>query len=174
MKRVILVYGCIAGLILAAMMFATLPFMHHLSLKTSEVIGYTTMVIAFLMVFFGVRSYRDGVGGGAVGFGRALGVGLLITLIGSAFYVAAWEVVYHFFMPDFFDGYIDAVLREARAHGASEAQLAEQAKQMADFKVLYQNPLVNIAMTLMEPLPVGVAMSVVAAGILRRRPLPAI
>ncbi len=169
MQRVILVYGSIAGAILAAVMFATLPLMHHVSLKSSEVIGYTTMVVAFLMVFFGVRAYRDGAGGGAIGFGRALGIGLLIALLGSVFYVAAWEVIYHFFMPDFFDGYIEAVLREARAHGASEAQLAEQARQMAEFKEMYRNPLVNIAFTLLEPLPVGVVMSLVSAGILRRR-----
>ena len=40
------------------------------------------MVLAFLMVFFGVRSYRDNVAGGHVTFGRAFKVGLLITLVG--------------------------------------------------------------------------------------------
>ena len=43
------------------------------------VIGYTTMVIAFLLIFFGVRSYRDNVAGGTVRFGRAFAVGALIA-----------------------------------------------------------------------------------------------
>ena len=51
-------------------------------------IGYTGMVLAFLMVYFGVRSYRDNVAGGQIGFGRAFVVGLAITFVASACYVA--------------------------------------------------------------------------------------
>ena len=35
--------------------------------------GYVTMVLAFLLVYFGVRSTRDTVGEGTVGFGRRAG-----------------------------------------------------------------------------------------------------
>ena len=45
-------------------------------------------LMAFLMVYFGVKSYRDNVAGGRVTFGRALQVGLLITVLASACYVA--------------------------------------------------------------------------------------
>jgi len=170
MKRVVLRYGCIAGLILAVCMGATVPFMHHIPNELAMAIGYTTMVIAFLMAFFGVRAYRDEEGGGSISFGRALSVALLITLLGSVFYVAAWEVIYHFFMPDFMESYSAAVLEKARTGGATEAQLAAQAKEMAEFAQMYKNPLVSIAFTLLEPLPVAVLMSFAAALILRRRP----
>jgi hypothetical protein len=57
----------------------------------SLIIGYTSMVLAFLMIFAGIKSYRDNVADGTVSFGRALVIGLLITLVASACYVATWE-----------------------------------------------------------------------------------
>src|SRR4029434_4212035 len=81
MKKTVLTFGLIGGAILAAMMFATLPFMDKFSFDRGELIGYTTMSPAFLLVFFGIRSYRENVGGGQITFGRAFAVGILITLV---------------------------------------------------------------------------------------------
>ena len=83
MKKTVWTFGLIAGGILSAMMLLTMPFIDRIGTDHGEVIGYTTMVLAFLLVFFGIRSYRDNVGGGTVGFGRALAVGSLIVLIGD-------------------------------------------------------------------------------------------
>ena len=66
MKRTVLVYGLIAGAVLSLMLMVTLPFQEAIGFDTGAVIGYTTMVAAFLLIFFGVKSYRDSVGGGAV------------------------------------------------------------------------------------------------------------
>src|SRR5215510_15001155 len=87
MKRTVLVFGLIAGAIMAAMMFITMPLIDRIRPERAEIIGYTTMVIAFLMIFFGIRSYRENVGGGSISFGRALSVGLLIVLVASICYV---------------------------------------------------------------------------------------
>ena len=38
------------------MMLLTLPFLDKTGFDTGEIIGYTSMVLAFLMVYFGVRS----------------------------------------------------------------------------------------------------------------------
>ena len=94
MKRIILTFGLISGAILSALMLITFPFHEELGTDFSMVMGYATMVAAFLLVFFGVRRYRDTVGGGAIGFGKAFQVGILIALISSACYVATWEVMY--------------------------------------------------------------------------------
>ena len=45
------------------------------------------MVLAFLLIFFGVRSYRDNVAGGRVRFGRAFAVGASIAAVASVCYV---------------------------------------------------------------------------------------
>jgi Protein of unknown function (DUF4199) len=169
MQRIVLSFGLIGGGMLAALMLATLPFQDQIGFERGAIVGYTTMVLAFLMVYVGVRSYRDTMAGGAITFGRAVQVGLLISLVITVCYVATWQVMYYGFMPDFFDKYTAFALEKARQGGASEADLARQAKDLRDFAVMYQNPLVNIAFSLLEPLPVGLVVTLVTAGVLRRR-----
>jgi hypothetical protein len=170
MTKIVVTFGLIAGAIMAAMMFLTLPFQEQIGFDKGLIVGYTSMVLAFLMIYFGVRSYRDNVTGGQLTFGRAFAVGVMITLVATVCYVAAWEVIYHNFMPDFVDKYAAQVIAEAKAAGASEAKIAEQVKQMNDFKEMYKNPFYNVAMTAIEPLPVGLVLALVTAGVLRRKP----
>jgi hypothetical protein len=170
MRKIVLTFGLIAGGIMAAMMVITVPFMDQLEHgATALVVGYASMVLAFLMVFFGIRTYRDNVGGGTVKFGRALAVGVLITLIATACYVATWEVIYYNFMPDFMDKYAAKQVENVKKSGASEAKIAETEKAMAQLAVAYKNPLVNIAYTSIEPLPVGLLFALISAGVLSRR-----
>ncbi len=169
MRKIVLTFGLIAGAILSAMMLITLPFHDEIGFDRSLIVGYTTMVLAFLMVFFGVKSYRDNVAGGSVTFGRALIVGLMITAIASACYVTTWELVYHKLAPDYLDKYGAYTIEKARKSGATDAQIAGKRKEMAEFKEMYKNPLVNIAFTFLEPLPVGVLFAFVAAGALSRK-----
>ena len=170
MKKVVLTFGLISGALSAVMMLMTVPFMDRLGFDRGAVYGYTAILLSFLLVFFGIRSYRDNVGGGGVTFGRAFTVGLLITIISSACYVATWEVIYFKLAPGFSDKYAAYALDKARRNGATDAQLAETARQLEQFKVMYSNPLVNAAMTFVEPFPVGLLVTVVSAAVLRRRP----
>lgn len=172
MQRIVLTFGLIGGGVLALMMFATLPFTEQIGFDRGAIVGYTTMVLAFLMVYFGVRSYRDTVAGGSLTFGRALQVGLLITAVITICYVVTWQVMYYGFMPDFLDRYTANALEKARLGGASEADLAQQSRDLRDFAVMYQNPLVNIAFSLLEPLPVGLVFTLVTAGVLGRKKRP--
>ena len=168
MRRIVLTFGLIAGAVLSVMMLIQMSFIDRIGFERGMVIGYTTMVLAFLLVYFGIRSYRDNVGGGRVGFGRAVAIGLLIMSIASACYVATWEVVYFGFMPDFADKYAAHELDRARRSGATAAELAKKTQELAQFREEYRNPLVNVAYTFLEPLPVGLVMTLVSAGILRR------
>lgn len=168
MKKTVLTFGLISGAIISVLMLATVPFMHRIGMSGGMVIGYTTMVLAFLLVFFGIRSYRENVGDGRISFGRALAVGFLIMLITCACYVITWEFIYFNFMPDFAEKYAAFALEEARSHGASAAELAKQAEDMKRFQQMYSNIFFNIALTLLEPLPVGLIMTFISALILRR------
>lgn len=169
MRKIVLTYGFIAGAILAAMMLLTIPFMDRIGFDKGEIIGYSTMVLAFLMVYFGVKSYRDNVAGGSVTFGRAFVVGLMITLVASVCYVATWQVVYYKLAPDFTDKYVAYAVDKAKKSGATEAQVATQKKEITEMMDMYKNPLVNIGITLLEPLPVGVLFTLVSAGVLSRK-----
>ena len=154
---------------LSAMMLMTAPFLEQIGFDKGEIIGYTTMVAAFLMVYFGVKSYRDNVAGGSVTFGRAFVVGLMITIVASVCYVATWQVVYYKLAPDFIEKYAAHATEKTKKSGATDAQIALQKKEMAEFVEMYKKPLVNIAFTFLEPLPVGLLFTLVTAGVLSRK-----
>ena len=169
MKKTIGTFGLIAGAILSVMMLATIPFMDTIGFDRGEIIGYTSMVLAFLLVFFGVRSYRENVGGGEVTFGRALAVGSLIVVVASMCYTATWEVIYFKITPDFTTKYAAHMVDKARKSGASEAAIDAKVAEMKELSKMYENPLMNAAVTMLEPLPVGLVIALVSAGVLRRK-----
>jgi hypothetical protein len=175
MKRIVLTFGTISGAIFAAMFAVTVPLYRSgaLGFDHGEIVGYTTMFFALLLVFFGIRSYRENVGGGAITFGKAFQVGILITLISCAIYVVSWEIVYFNFFPDFADKYASHTIEKMRARGATAAGIEATKKQMADFKRLYANPFINAGMTFLEVFPIGLVMTLASAAILRRKTPPA-
>jgi hypothetical protein len=170
MKRVVLVFGLISGAISSAMMFLTLPFINSgaINSKNGYVIGYTAIFLSFLLVFFGIRTCRENAGG-AISFGRAFSVGILITLISCVFYVLSWEIIYFNFIPDYGDKYAARAIDTMREKGATEAAIAAKKQEMEKFKALYKNPLFNAAMTFIEPFPVGLVVTLLSAAILRKR-----
>jgi hypothetical protein len=169
MRRTVWTFGLIAGGILSAMMLLVLPFQDAIGFDRGAVVGYTTMVLAFLLVHFGIRSYRDTVGGGSVGFGRAFVVGALIVVVASVCYTATWQVVYFKISPDFTEKYQAHEVEKARERGASQAAIDARVAQVQRFAEMYDNPLFNVAITFIEPLPVGLLIALASAGVLRRR-----
>lgn len=169
MQKTIWTFGLIAGAIMSVMMVVTMRLLPNIGFDKGEVIGYTAMVAAFLLVFFGVRSYRDNVAKGAIGFGRAFAVGVGIVAVASLCYTATWEVLYYNYLPDFGARYEQYSVDRARARGASETELAKMRLEARQFQESYKNPVYNSAVTFLEPLPVGLVFALISAGVLRRR-----
>ncbi|HUL15658.1 MAG TPA: DUF4199 domain-containing protein [Terriglobales bacterium] len=170
MKKTILTFGVISGVIASLMMIATVPFMRRPDFDHGYILGYTTIVLSLMLTFFGVRSYRDNVANGQITFGKAFAVGLAITLISCVFYVATWEVIYFRFMPDFMDQYGIHVLQKMQASGATAAAIQQKSQELNQLKVMYKNPLLNMAMTFIEPFPVGLVITLLSAAVLRKKP----
>jgi Protein of unknown function (DUF4199) len=169
MKKTVLTFGLISGAISAAMMLATIPFADKIGFDHGAIVGYTVIVLSALMVFFGVRSYRENVAGGRLTFGRGFAVGILITLISSACYVATWEVMYYKFMPDFSEKYSAHMVERAKASGASQQKMDQMVHQAQQFKQMYDNPVNNVALTFAEVFPIGLIVALISAGLLRKK-----
>jgi hypothetical protein len=132
------------------------------------VFGYAAIVLSFLLVYFGIRSYRDTQGGGRITFAKAFSVGILITLISCVFYVVTWEIAYFNFLHGFMDNYGAHTLERMRAAGASAAAIQAKMDELAKMKQMYNNPVYNSAMTFLEPFPVGLLVTLISAAVLRR------
>jgi uncharacterized protein DUF4199 len=181
MKKTIVTFGLISGAISSLMMVATVPFADRIGFDKGAVIGYASIVLAFLLVFFGIRSYRDNVGNGQITFSKAFAVGISITLISCICYVVTWEILYYNFLPDFIDKYGAHMVEKLKTSGASAVAVQAEVEQVKKYKEMYANPLLNAAMTFIEPFPIGLVITLVSAAVLRRKsrsqpsqsPLPA-
>ena len=169
MKKNVLTYGLIAGLIISVLMDSSLLLANKIGSGHSMLIGYTIMVASFLLIYFGIRSYRDNDLAGQISFGRAFACGFLITLITTVCYVATWEVLYFKFMPHFMDSYWAAQIHHVQASGLDAVTTAAKIAEIQHGQQLYQNPFVNMAYTFIEPLPVGLIITLLSAALLRRK-----
>ncbi|NOT77275.1 MAG: DUF4199 domain-containing protein [Cyclobacteriaceae bacterium] len=179
MKKIILIYGLISGAIVSAMMFATIGMVEKgETMKNGEIIGYTTMIIASSLIFFGIKSYRDNHLNGIITFLNAARIGILIALIGALMYALSWEVIYSRTGEEFTKVMMEKRFEEIEKSGASPKEIEETKKQWESFGEMYKNPLIRFGITLMEILPVGIIFTLLSAALLkqknflRKTPLP--
>ena len=173
MKKNIIIYGLIAGIIVSILMLFSVNSISHregnFDYNISLLIGYASMLLAFSLVFVGIRNYRDKYNEGVISFGKAFKIGIMIVLIASTIYVVAWLIDYFFFIPDFMEKYSADMLDKLKTSGASQMEIDTQTKEMANLAVMYKNPFYNAMMTYMEILPVGLIVTLISSLILKRR-----
>jgi hypothetical protein len=171
MRKIIVIYGLIAGAIVSAMLMVTMPLFESGALESvnGELLGYSTMVVALSLIFFGIKSYRDTYLNGVVTFGTGVKIGLSITLIASFMYATSWEVTLKTMKGDFIKQMTEKSIEKLKAEGRSEAAIAETQKKMDDLALMYKNPLIRFALTLFEIAPVGIIISLLSAALLKRK-----
>ncbi len=170
MKRIIFAYGGIAGAIIISFIIVSVMIWDPTTSHTAntEWVGYLIMIVALSLIFFGVKSYRDSELGGVIKFWEAVKVGLGITLVASVVYVAGWESYLNISDTDFMTQYADAYIEQLRADGASEQEIADAEAMMARYKEMYQNPFTRLGITFLEIFPVGLIITFISAGFLRK------
>ncbi len=174
MCKTIWKFGLLSGVVAAVIMGIYMPISVKLNHEgLAWVLGYTGIVLSFLVVYFGVRSYRDNICGGQISFGRAFGVGMCMVLISSAFYVVTWEIVYFNFLHGFMDNYGSHVIEKLKSSAASAAVIQAKTAEWQRSRALYENPLYNAAITFLEPFPAGLLMTLISAAVLRKKPAAA-
>ncbi|MEX1187805.1 MAG: DUF4199 domain-containing protein [Bacteroidia bacterium] len=169
MRRIVIIYGIIAGLIVSVLMLLTMPFeQENPNFDNSQTFGYLGMLVAFSMIFVAIIQHRKQ-SGGHITFGKAFLIGLFITLIAGLFYAITWEIYLSSSGLDFMKVYSEEVISKMEASGES-AQAIESAKtEMLSMAEMYKNPFIRFGFTLMEIVPVGLLISLIAGFSLKRK-----
>ena len=152
MRKTIIKYGTY-GFVLALIVFLlALSLGQGLDFSTQEAIGYITMVASLMFIFFGIKHYRDTIGGGRLGIRRGVFMGLCISAI-TALGIALADFIYlSWINPDFFEEYT-AVMRSEGYRG-----------EIPD----YGNGIMAMVMFLTVMI-IGLIVSVISAIILQRK-----
>jgi hypothetical protein len=171
MRKVVLTYGLIMGAITGGMIIVAIPFWNNgmLNYDSGQAVGFTSIIVASSLIFFGMKSFRDNYAGGEVTYWQAAKVGLLIMLVSSVVYAACWEASIGYMPGDFMQMMTDHEIGEMRADGASDEEIKEMEEDMAAFGEIYKNPIIRFAITMIEPLPFALIVILGSAGLLRNR-----
>ena len=170
MKKIVIVNGVIAGLIVSGIMVISHPMIEdgRIGYDNGQLVGYASMVLALSLIFFGIRTYRDQVLNGIISFGQAVKVGLFITLVASVMYAITWDLYYRVAASDFSEKYTAHYLEKMEKEGASQEEISSMRTHMEAFNELYENTFVRFGITMIDIVPVGLVITLISAAFLKR------
>ncbi len=163
MKKIVLIYGLIAGFISCAGYLIMLSD-KDMNFDNGMIYGFASMFLAFALIFVAANQYRKQ-NGGTVTFGKAFLIGLYISLIASSIYVGVWLITYYNFHPDFMEKYTACTLDQLKAAGATQDVMNAKTAEMQEMSENYRNPLYVILYTYAEILPLSLIASLLSAGV---------
>jgi len=170
MKTTVLKYGTISGLLMAVLLFFSIPIAPKVGFNTVGMIMFLGKIAAFVPIFFGIREYRQTVGGGLLTFWKGFNAGVLILVVSCFFYAISWVILYYWVSPDFPDKYFQDYMAQLKLHGALPKDIADAQTQFQESKKVLTNPFINAAYAFTDPLQVGLILTLVFAVILRKSP----
>ncbi|WP_299433095.1 DUF4199 domain-containing protein [uncultured Aquimarina sp.] len=168
MKNTVLRYGIYGAITISVLFLIALYAGKSLSFTAQEVIGYSTMVISLIFVFFGIKHYRDNENNGTVSFGKALAIGVLISLF-AAIAFGILDIIYiKFINPDFTTEYY-ATITEQMKSSLPEAEFEVKLAELEAQKELFSSPLMNFLLMSSTVLIIGFIISLISGLILQRK-----
>ncbi len=167
MKKTILRFGLYGVTTICLLSLLIWSLVDVVDDKMGEVIGYSSMVVSLLFVFFGIKHFRDRENNGMVSFVKALQIGILISLI-VALAFGILDIIYvKFVNPGFMTEYYDGMLEQAKSLPAKEFELRKAALQSE--KEMFMNPFMHFFIMSMMVFIIGFIISLLSALLLQRK-----
>jgi hypothetical protein len=170
MKETVLKYGTISGLIMAVLLFTSIPLASTLGFNTVGMMLFIGKIAAFIPIYFGIRAFRQTIGGGILTFWKGFNIGILIVVLACVFYALSWIILYYWVSPDFPDKYFQDFIVQLKLHGALAKDIVDAQTQFEESKKVLTNPLINAAYAFTDPLEFGIILTLIFTAILRKKP----
>ncbi|MEL6812103.1 MAG: DUF4199 domain-containing protein [Bacteroidota bacterium] len=132
-----------------------------------EVVGYTTIVLSLSFVFFGIKHFRDKQNDGVVSFGKALTIGLLISLF-AALAFGLIDVIYRYLNPNFvaeYYAYQTSQLETTLSGAELEAALSDMEAQ----REMFSSTFMSFLLMSLTVFVIGIIVSLISSLILQRK-----
>jgi hypothetical protein len=126
MKKTVIKFGLFGFITAIILFFLALTLGQDLSFETQEILGYSSMVVSLVFVFFGIKTYRDKENNGRIGFGKALAIGMLITLFAAIGFAVIDYIYTSYINPEFVDQFIGHQLKVAETSLSGEELVAKK------------------------------------------------
>ncbi len=172
MKKTVITFGVIAGVVIASIMGISLVFAKQLEdYHIAELLGWGSMILALSTIFFAIKTYRDKHNDGVIKFGKAFLIGIYITLIASAVHTVSWAVYSEFGSgKEVMEGYFKAQVEQVKSQNLSQEEEEKKLAEMEKQKQFYMNPLFHYPIVFLTEVPTaGIPISLICSLILMRR-----
>jgi hypothetical protein len=168
MKKTVLKFGLYSFITATVLFLMGFLFGDGLGYSAMEIIGYTSMGISLIFVYFGIKYYRDKEHGGKINFTKALTIGILISLFAALGFGIVDYLYTTVINPDFADEYLTTTLttmKEQLDVADFEVKKAELIQQMTD----YGQPSLMALLMFVTVLIMGFVFSLISALILQKK-----
>lgn len=168
MKTTIKKFGLYGAICICVLFLATWLLGDSLDYGIQEILGYASIILSLSFVFFGIRHFRDHENNGTVSIGKALLIGLAISLI-TAVAFGILDVIYiKYINPNFTEEYYARSIEElSKTLPAAEFEIKKA--EMESEKELFMSPVMSFILMSMTVLVIGFIVSLLSALILQRK-----
>lgn len=168
MKSTITKFGLYAFLIASVLFLSGFLLGKNLDFNTQAIIGYSSMVISLVFVYFGIKHYRDKENNGRIAIGKAIAIGLFISLFAALGFMIIDYIYTTQINPNFQEEYLAHSLKEMKATLSVEEfqkQKIELTQQMQD----YGGPTALALLMFANVIVIGFIISLISALVLQRK-----
>ena len=171
MKKTVLVYGLIAGILCGGMLLSgVMTGSGDVDFDKGMYFGFTGMTLSAIIIWFGMASYKKNYAGGQITFGKAFQVGALTALVASSIYVFTWMAGYNNIFAGFGEKYTAYQIENMKKMGKSDAEVqafsVETRKNMEQYD---SNAVYRAAVTYVEILPLQLFVVLIASIVISRK-----
>lgn len=116
MKQTVLKYG-LYGLITGFIIFSIhlIVGINSFEYSTNEILGYISIFLSLSFIYFGIKHYRDHVNNGLISLGKAILIGILISILVGLGIAVADFIYTKFINPSFFSDYEKVLIEQGKA-----------------------------------------------------------
>ena len=168
MKPTALRYGLYGSLVLLGLFLLNYALLDNsIDYGTQEIIGYLTIVLSMIFIFFGIRHYRDHINMGRLTFGEGMKLGLLIALIPAIFFGLFNLLYVEVIDPGWREEYYSHYIEQVKANTAPEAQQKEL-DSLEKQREFFSSPVMTFLVMFATVFIIGVIATIISALTLRR------
>ena len=155
-------YGLYLGI--ALIVFSLITF--YGGFLGNNAFSYLSYVIYIVLIFLGIKHYKEKENNGFLQYGQGLGLGVLISLVGGVVSAIFTYVFFTFIDPAKHNQLIMVVQEQQMKSGVSEAQL----EQMEGIMSKMMSPLSMSLIGIIGAVFVGLVISLIVSAILKKDP----
>jgi len=169
MKNIVLKYGLLSSTIIIISAIITIVLVGDVGdFYLAEWLGYLVMVVAFSMIFIGIKDYKNK-NDDLIDFKTAFKVGIAISLVASLLYIIGWEIYFSINGEQFIAAYTEKAIKDLTLAIPDKSDLEIEKKDFLVNMDLYKELPYRVTITFIEIFPIAFIVTLISSFILRTK-----